>query len=76
MREYRWMPFNDGAESLYSFVDTKPNPVETMVDGWVSSKDDGTWLARTNDALVRETFPTKEEAKEFLWAICNMRGGQ
>jgi len=73
MREYRWLSYKDGSESLYSYVDAKPHPTEPTVDGWVQPYEDGTWLARTNDGLVREIFATYEEAKEFLWGICNMR---
>lgn len=73
MRTYRWLGYKDGSQSLYSFVEDKPNPVETMVDGWLQLNDDNTWLARTHDGEVRESFPTYEEAKDFLWGICHMR---
>lgn len=73
MKEYRWIAFNDEAQSLYSYLDTKPHPSEPTVEGWIHPNENGTWLARTNDGLVREFFPTKEEAREFLWGICHMR---
>lgn len=73
MKEYRWMKFQDCAESLYSWEQIDEVARSSSVEGWVQPNSDGTWLARTNDGLVREFFPTKEEAREFLWGICHMR---
>ena len=72
MRTYNWLNYQDGSESLYSFDGTGAYK-DSQVDGWIQPYEDGTWLARTHDGEVRESFPTYEEAKDFLWGICHMR---